>query len=542
MKIKINNYTFNKTNKTILFKDFDIIDLSSILAITNTTDNICIYDFQSPALGGTVSGNLLTLDYDTSLMDDTDALQIFYDDINSSVASSSDIDRVITAINAEDKDVCIDMVLDAKVATAAPGIQLIGITDSVGNPITETGGSLNANITNIVTVAQNTKFFQYLRTRVAGGYILPITDVTGFKSAMVELDGTWAGTVAFQGSNNLASWFPLPANVMNVATVGLVINTTVVGSYEVPLKVKYFRVICTAYTSGLIQGSVTLDAVGSATNNPTIGSVIALADGQTARETVPNAINNAGAVGPLDVLLKTYNGTTLDTNRSVLAGTNSVGTGIQAVGNLAQLDDILPTPITEDKFGNVRMTAKRGMHTAIRSSDGNDFGVAVSGAGEIMNHSQRTEDVLIEIRNQLDTLNNQVINLPTQSPKLESRWNRIITVPVNSRENIKTVYTVISNTTNETVISTGVSKLNDYLDLVALVITNSSASTSSVVDFRDTVGGAIKFSIQSIGGQLPIVLSFGGVTIPQSAQGSMWTAQCGTGVTDLKIMAIYSIN
>ena len=80
MKIKIDNYTFNKSAQTITFTDYTTIRLDSLLLITNVTDNIIVYNFASPLLGGTVSGNVLTLTYDTSAMDDTDSLQIFYDD------------------------------------------------------------------------------------------------------------------------------------------------------------------------------------------------------------------------------------------------------------------------------------------------------------------------------------------------------------------------------------------------------------------------------------------------------------------------------
>jgi hypothetical protein len=48
--------------------------------ITNSTDNIIIFNFASPGAGGIVSGNILTLQYDTSSMDNNDKLQIFYED------------------------------------------------------------------------------------------------------------------------------------------------------------------------------------------------------------------------------------------------------------------------------------------------------------------------------------------------------------------------------------------------------------------------------------------------------------------------------
>lgn len=77
MKIQVKNYTFNKTAKTVTFTDYTSIDLDSILLITNVTTNTIIYNFAK--IGGTVTNNILTLDYDTSSMSDTDDLQIFYD-------------------------------------------------------------------------------------------------------------------------------------------------------------------------------------------------------------------------------------------------------------------------------------------------------------------------------------------------------------------------------------------------------------------------------------------------------------------------------
>lgn len=80
MKIQLLNYSFNKTAKTVTFTDYTTIRLDSLLLITNVTDNIIIYNFADPLLGGTVADNVLTLTYDTSAMADADKLQIFYDD------------------------------------------------------------------------------------------------------------------------------------------------------------------------------------------------------------------------------------------------------------------------------------------------------------------------------------------------------------------------------------------------------------------------------------------------------------------------------
>lgn len=80
MKIKVNNYTFNKTNKTITLNDFTSISLDSLLLITNVTSGEILFMFSDASLSASVSGNVITLSADTSSMHNTDQLQIFVDD------------------------------------------------------------------------------------------------------------------------------------------------------------------------------------------------------------------------------------------------------------------------------------------------------------------------------------------------------------------------------------------------------------------------------------------------------------------------------
>lgn len=71
------------------------VNLDDFLAIYNTTDNICIYNFGDPALGGSIVYNsgtppgisnmyngytTLYLDFDTSLMSSSDKLSIYFED------------------------------------------------------------------------------------------------------------------------------------------------------------------------------------------------------------------------------------------------------------------------------------------------------------------------------------------------------------------------------------------------------------------------------------------------------------------------------
>ncbi len=76
----ITSYTFDASLKTVTFDDYTSISLDGVLLITNVTDGVGIFQFNSPTLGGTVATNVLTLEYDTTTMSDTDNLQIWYDD------------------------------------------------------------------------------------------------------------------------------------------------------------------------------------------------------------------------------------------------------------------------------------------------------------------------------------------------------------------------------------------------------------------------------------------------------------------------------
>ena len=81
MKILFEDYTFNAASKQITFNTTSVVGLEQLLVITNVTDNIIIYNFADPAAGGTIANNILTLDYDTTSMSNTDSLQIFLDNL-----------------------------------------------------------------------------------------------------------------------------------------------------------------------------------------------------------------------------------------------------------------------------------------------------------------------------------------------------------------------------------------------------------------------------------------------------------------------------
>ena len=89
MKKLVSNYSFNAAAKQITLPDYTSIDLESLLLITNVTDNVIIYNFAGQGKGATVTGNVLTLDFDTTTMSNTDELQIFLDDGLSPAANAT---------------------------------------------------------------------------------------------------------------------------------------------------------------------------------------------------------------------------------------------------------------------------------------------------------------------------------------------------------------------------------------------------------------------------------------------------------------------
>ena len=71
------DFTFDASAQTITFAGFTPVQ-AQILVISNVTDNIIIYSSSVPATKGVLSGQVLTLTYDTTAMADNDKLQIRY--------------------------------------------------------------------------------------------------------------------------------------------------------------------------------------------------------------------------------------------------------------------------------------------------------------------------------------------------------------------------------------------------------------------------------------------------------------------------------
>lgn len=101
---------------------------------------------------------------------------------------------------------------------------------------------------------------------------------------------------------------------------------------------------------------------------------------------------NSGAVAPdgangnqhLVVANAIFNGSTWDRSRTAINGLNSTGTGLPVAAGAAQFDDTSPTAITENSFGNLRISANRNLYDTIRDAAGNERGANVTANNELL--------------------------------------------------------------------------------------------------------------------------------------------------------------
>lgn len=120
------------------------------------------------------------------------------------------------------------------------------------------------------------------------------------------------------------------------------------------------------------------------------------------------------------------------------------------------------------------------------------------------------------------------------------KFGRQVVLLGTIRDLIGTQTTTISASTSETTIVTAAASI--FNDLAMLIVSNTSASTNTRIDFRDTTGGSVLFSLQSNGGQPPVGFSIPGMPIPQTTVNTNWTAQCATSTTDIRVYAVFAKN
>lgn len=261
-----------------------------------------------------------------------------------------------------------------------------------------------------------------------------------------------------------------------------------------------------------------------------------------------------------------YNGVTWDRVREAVNALNSVGTGVQAAQVVGQFDDVAPTSITENQFGNLRMSANRNLYGTIRDAAGNERGLNVSAGGNISVDTVTTvttltgtttltpgtgagnlgkaEDAvagsgdtgvaIFGVRN--DALTSAQTNATGDygSPSVDT--SGILMVAGAPRALKGTFQVQLSNTTTETTILAATA--STFHDLYGIILANTGATTTKV-SIRDDTAGTVRMiievpTLETRGFMLPLDSA-----VPQTAVNKNLTAQCASATTSLEVTGFY---
>jgi len=244
MKTKIDNYGFNSVARTITFLDYTNIRIDGVLGIINVTTNIEIFNFLDPSKGGTTLNNILTLDYDTSLMNDLDRLLIYYDDSQKvSTDTNSQLQQAI-----EDADTFKDFATNLKREPDSGELNTVdeNLRKILGTEVLVTRSKkLNVNAIPDYYITSTT-----LALVTNASFM---SDVSGYSSLGIQISGTWTGTISFEGSVNGGEF---------VALNGIAINGTAIVSSATANGIYRFNV------AALLKVQVRFST--ATTGNPTV--------------------------------------------------------------------------------------------------------------------------------------------------------------------------------------------------------------------------------------------------------------------------------
>jgi hypothetical protein len=195
MKILIQpgDYSFNAAAKQVTFSSYVNIEIENVLLITNLVDGEIIYNFNDVTRGGTVATNVLTLTYDTTLMSNSDELQIWYWDVTA--------------------------------------------TQSISGTVSLSSGTLD----NTTLYSGNVSVI---------GALAPI-DTTGYESIVIQTSGVFSGIIIAESSNDGFIWNDVMINPIDEPSRQQNIQEN--GVFFIKCNSKYIRLSVTQLQSGSID-------------------------------------------------------------------------------------------------------------------------------------------------------------------------------------------------------------------------------------------------------------------------------------------------
>lgn len=129
------------------------------------------------------------------------------------------------------------------------------------------------------------------------------------------------------------------------------------------------------------------------------------------------------------------------------------------------------------------------------------------------------------------------VNSYAPARMLGDRFGRQVVIPWGPRDLYVTATpATITDNTSKTLIA---GQPDVFLDLVALVISNTSAASNTRIDVSD---GTNTYPFQSIGGAGPVGFSMGSMVLPATTRGATWTIISSASVTDIRVFAVFVKN
>lgn len=272
----IGEYTFSPSAKTVTFFGVVIPALENILLISNVTYGIVIYSFADPDFGVTFVNNVLTLEYDTTAMLASDALQIWVDLPNDIAVMPNVAPAGIDVPGQRPAAISFPVVLPpeqvldlnttagfgvgsagnnallqsgawidasqfrsvAFSVTAPTGVTVTlsfegnmdGSNTAVAIPLYDSAAPTTAPVTSVAVTAATTRFFEgplkyrffraRISTAVAGGPIntatrLSMAPWSGAYAQVANSAGNWSSNIAQYGGSNIVN-----AGLAGVPSVG----------------------------------------------------------------------------------------------------------------------------------------------------------------------------------------------------------------------------------------------------------------------------------------------------------------------------------
>lgn len=211
---------------------------------------------------------------------------------------------------------------------------VVEIVDGSGNQVTSFGASNNV----VSTLNSST-------TPLGGNASFTGTyeDVSAYRSVVVTVTTDQASS-----SNGIIVYFS-PDGTNNDNSFTKSVSASTPSNFVVPVVNKFMKVV---YENGSVaQSSFRLQTLFEPFA-PSLQQTNTASDGTST------------STSAVDVRAKpqNFNGTTWDRQRSVVNGQDSVGTGIQAAGLIAQFDDVSPGTVTENQFAPLRMNSARQIY------------------------------------------------------------------------------------------------------------------------------------------------------------------------------------